>query len=371
MTTETLFSEQSPGLTRRVERMVGSRESAEDIAQEAFLRLWRSAPADLAPAQQVAWLNRTATNLALDELRGRVHRDHDELTESAVEALAADGAEAIAVRDALERISAHERLLVLLRFQAGLTYEEVAEMVAITPEAARKRVGRARTAFAAVYRGAGAADRPLILVETRDDPSPYFEWLRAAGADVRLVRPGPVEAQIALADGIVIGGSLIDVHPSLYGQRPRVKLNAPDATRDDREIRVTRAALEATLPVVGVCKGTQLMNIALGGSLYQDIQSDGATGRSHWRTRHAVETRPGTLARRILGSRAVVSSEHHQAADRLGAGVFGSARSEDSIFESLELRGERFALGMQWHPEHAESGVAGRRVAEALVEAAR
>ena len=369
--TETLFAEQAGGLTRRIERMVGSREAAEDISQEAFLRLWRSSPAGLTAPQQVAWLNRTASNLALDELRRHKVRRHDELDESAVEALAADGAEALAVRDALDRISAHERLLVLLRFQAGLTHGEIADLVAITPEAARKRVARARRSFAAAYSGASLPERPVILLETRDDPNPYVRWLEAAGAQVRLVRPGPIEAQVAIADGIVLGGSVVDVDPSLYGQRPRVKLNKPDPGRDRREIRVTRAALEASLPLVGVCKGAQLMNIALGGSLYQDIQADGLTSRSHWRTQHPVHTRPGTLARRVLGRRVEVSSEHHQAADRVGRGLRGTATSEDSVFESLELAAPgRFAIGLQWHPEHPESGEGGRRLAEALVDAA-
>ncbi|HET8975765.1 MAG TPA: sigma-70 family RNA polymerase sigma factor [Solirubrobacterales bacterium] len=371
MTTETLYLAHSPGLTRRLERMLGSREAAEDVAQEAFLRLWRRAPGDLEPDQQVAWLRRTASNLAIDELRRRKRRDHVDLDEEAVEAIAADGAESLAVRDALDRLSAHERLCVLLRFQAGLSYGQIAETLAITPEAARKRVSRARRSFAAAYRGARASDRPLILLEPRHEPGRYLRWLDDAGAEVRLVRPGPIEPQLAVADAIVISGSVNDLHPALYGERPRVRLNAPDPARDAREMRVTRAALDASLPLLGICGGAQLMNIALGGSLYQDIQADGAAGRSHWGVQHRIETRPGTLARRILGRGGEVSSEHHQAARRIGGGLRGTSRSDDSIFESLELGGQRFALGLQWHPEDAESGTAGLRMGEALVSAAR
>jgi gamma-glutamyl-gamma-aminobutyrate hydrolase PuuD len=111
------------------------------------------------------------------------------------------------------------------------------------------------------------------------------------------------------------------------------------------------------------------MNIALGGTLSQDINSDGLTRRSHWGIQHRIETRPGTLARRVLGRGGVVSSEHHQAARRIGRGLRGSSRSDDSIFETLELPG-RFAIGTQWHPEHLESGRTGRRLAAALVEEA-
>jgi RNA polymerase sigma factor (sigma-70 family) len=369
MTPEAIYERNSAGLVRRLERMLGSRESAEDLAQEAFLRLWQCAPADLGVAEQAAWLQRTATNLALDELRRRRVRDHGTLEEEAVAALAGDGAEALAVRETLAQLSAHERLLVLLRFQAGLSYAEIAETLAIGAEAARKRVARARRAFENAYLGLLPRQAPLVLLQTRDDPSPYVSWLEREGAEVRLLRPGSIERQIALADGVVIGGSVIDVHPALYREAPRVPLNAPDIRKDVLELRVTRAALEASLPLVGVCKGTQLMNIALGGSLYQDINLDGATRRSHWRTQHRIETRPGTLARRILGRGGVISSEHHQAARRIGRGLHGTSRSTDSIFESLELEG-RFAIGTQWHPEHPESGRSGRRVAAALVEEA-
>jgi putative glutamine amidotransferase len=371
MTAELIYERHRAGLVRRLERMLGSRESAEDFAQEAFLRLWQRAPADLGAAQQAAWLQRTATNLALDELRRRRHRDHGQLEEDAVAALAGDGAEALTVREALARLTAHERLLVLLRFQAGLSHAEIAETLAITPEAARKRVARARRVFADAYLGLLPHEAPVILLHARNDPAPYVRWLEREGAEVRMLRPGPIEPQIALADGIVTGGSVVDLHPALYREAPRAPLKAPDLRKDVRDLRVIRAALESSLPLVGVCQGVQLMNIALGGSLYQDIHVDGLTRRSHWGIQHRIENRPGTLARRVLGRGGVISSEHHQAARRIGHGLSGSSRSDDSIFESLELEG-RFAIGTQWHPEHPESGRTGRRLAAALVdEAAR
>jgi putative glutamine amidotransferase len=371
MTTELIYERHSAGLVRRLERMLGSREAGEDLAQEAFLRLWHRAPAGLSAAEQGAWLQRTATNLALDELRRRRHRDHRQLEEDAVAALAGDGAEALAVRESLARLSAHERLLVLLRFQAGLSHAEIAETLAITPEAARKRVARARHAFANIYLGLIPHEAPVILLHARNDPAPYVSWLEREGAEVRMLRPGPIEPQMALADGLVTGGSVIDVHPALYREAPRAPINAPDIRKDVRDLRVIRAALEASLPYVGVCQGLQLMNIALGGSLYQDIHVDGLTRRNHWGIQHRIETRPGTLARRVLGRGGVVSSEHHQAARRIGRGLRGSSRSDDSIFETLELEG-RFAIGTQWHPESPESGRTGRRLAAALVdEAAR
>lgn len=369
MTAETIYERHSTGLVRRLERMLGSREAAEDLAQEAFLRLWQRAPANLNPAEQGAWLQRTATNLALDELRRRRVRDHRQLEDDAVAALSGDHAEALTVREALGRLSAHERLLILLRFQAGLSHAEIAETLAISNDAARKRVERARRAFTDVYRGLLPREAPLILLHARNDPESYMRWLEREGAEVRILRPGPIEPQIALADGLVTGGSMIDVHPALYREAPRTSIKAPDIRKDLQDLRVIRAALEANLPYVGVCQGLQLMNIALGGSLYQDINQDGLTRRDHWGIQHRIETRPGTLARRVLGRGGVISSEHHQAARRIGRGLRGSSRSDDSIYECLELEG-RFAIGTQWHPEHPESGKTGRRLAAALVEEA-
>ena len=369
MTAELIYERHSARLVRRLERMLGSREAAEDLAQEAFLRLWQRAPRDLSAAEQAAWLQRTATNLALDELRRRRHRDHSELEEDAVAALSRDGAEALTVREALGCLSAHERLLVLLRFQAGLSHAEIAETLAITPEAARKRVQRARRAFADAYLGLLPREAPLVLLHARNDPAPYVRWLEREGAEVRMLRPGAIEPQIALADAIVTGGSVVDVHPALYRESPRAQLKRPDIRKDIQDLRVMRAALEANLPYVGICQGLQLMNIALGGSLYQDINQDGLTRRDHWGIQHRIETRPGTLARRVLGRGGVVSSEHHQAARRIGRGLRRSSQSDDSIFECLELEG-RFAIGTQWHPEHPESGRTGRRLAAALVDEA-
>jgi putative glutamine amidotransferase len=371
MTAEALFDDHADKITRRLERMVGSREAAEDLTQEAFLRLWRQAPSGLSAEQGTAWLYRTARNLAVDELRRRRLRDSEELRDSEIAALAGDESEALAVREALDRLTPHQRLLVLLRFQAGLSHREIGELLEISAEAARKRVGRARRAFAAAYCGTLPRAAPLILLETGDDPATYRAWLERAGAEVRLIRPGAIEPQLGVADGIVLGGSIIDVHPALYRERPRVRnLKAPDLSRDVRELRVMRAALEAGLPMVGVCKGHQLLNIALGGSLYQDIGEDGATRMPHWRTQHQVATRPGTHLRRILGRSAAVSSEHHQALREIGRGLRATSVSEDSLVEAVELPGERLVLGLQWHPEHPESGADGDQIAQALTAAA-
>ena len=371
MDAESIFESQSATLTRRLERMVGSREVAEDLSQEAFLRLWRRGPRDRPESEQRAWLQRTASNLAIDELRRRRRNDRPLFDdEAAAETIAADGADALVVGEALARLDPHHRLLVLLRFQAGLSHDEIGGLLAISAEAARKRVAVARRAFAAAYLGTAPDRHPVVLLETRDDRRPYVEWLEAAGAEVRPVRPGALEPQIALADAVVMGGGVIDLDPAIYGERPRVRLNTPDRARDLRELRTVRAAIEAGLPYVGICKGAQLLNVALGGTLYQDLQHDAATQRSHWQVQHPVVANPGSVARRILGRRAIVASEHHQGVRRMGRGLRGTSRSDDGILESIETTDDRFALGLQWHPEHQESEIAGRRIASALADAA-
>ena len=254
MTAEALFDRHAGNITRRLQRMVGSREVAEELTQETFLRLWRQAPSGLPAEQGAAWLYRTAGNLAVDELRRRRLRDSEVLRDSEIAALAGDEDEGLAVREALARLTPHQRLLVLLRFQAGLSHREIGDLLKTSAEAARKRVARARRAFAAAYRGTPRGG-PLILLETRDDPAPYRAWLERAGAEVRIVRPGAIGPQVALADGFILGGSVIDVHPSLYRERPRVRLKTPDLSRDVRELRTMRAALEAGCPMVGVCRG--------------------------------------------------------------------------------------------------------------------
>lgn len=188
---EALIRDEQDGLTRRLARVLGGdREAAEDLWQEALLRAWRSLPRESDRAGQRAWLQRTATNLAVDELRRRSRRRSlvlDDEPEQAVDGVQ----EPDAAREALARLDPHERFLVLLRFDAGFGYADIARLLEISEEAARKRVARARTAFVALYRAARAHPRPLILLVTRGErPEPYVRWLERAGASVRLSRGG-------------------------------------------------------------------------------------------------------------------------------------------------------------------------------------
>ena len=206
---ESLYDELRDPLTRRLERLVGDARTAEDLRQEAFARAWKSGPRDAGRGHMRAWLHRTAHNLAIDELRRRRTRDwvpyDDELAPAFYDA---DPEERIAAREALERLSAHERFLLLMRFEGGLSHAEIGKLLEIGEEAARKRVARARAALAEAHREVTPRERPLVLVLLGDERAePYERWIRAAGGDPRVLDLERFERQLASADGLVITGS--------------------------------------------------------------------------------------------------------------------------------------------------------------------
>jgi gamma-glutamyl-gamma-aminobutyrate hydrolase PuuD/DNA-directed RNA polymerase specialized sigma24 family protein len=373
MTFDAILTEQTGPLTRRLARMVGDRETAEDLRQETLARAWRGGPRDAAPPVVRAWLHRTATNLALDELRRRKRRDHVPLHAGLAGGATGPDDRDPVLRDALATLTAHQRLVLLLRFEAGLSLREVGELLDLTEDAARKRVARARAAFLDAYKNAGADDeRPtVVLLLGREDPAPYEAWLRASGARVRTLAGDRAGLDLAGADALVVGGSETDVHPGLYGETAGPHVRDTDLTRHLRDLSALRHALRNDLPIVGVCSGTQLLNVLHGGTLHQDLPADGYDALDH-RDAHAVATAGGTLARRLLGDTPGVVSEHHQAVKTLARGLRVTSTAPDGLIEALEVPGHRFALGVQWHPERCAGGPdgVGRRMADALVEAA-
>ena len=355
-----------PVVTRRLRALIDDRQTAEDLCQEALARAWRSAPRDAGPDRLRAWLLRTARNLAIDELRRRSRRDEIALDEGVGAAPAP--ADPLA-REALALLTPHERLVLLLRFEAGLSLRELGAALDLTEEAARKRVARARAAFVAAHGQLVAGDRrpTVAVVLGRDDGEAYRGWLERAGARVRMLereRPG---IDLVGADAIVLTGSLTDIHPGLYGERPGPHLRETDRYRDERDLAILRAALRADVPILGVCRGTQLLNILAGGDLVQHLDDVGPFA-NHGEP-HVVGTARGSLVRGSLGAGASVCSIHHQAVGRVGRGVRVAARAPDGLVEALEVPGRRFAVGVQWHPER-DDGPASARLAEALVEAA-
>lgn len=334
--------------------MLGDEHLAEDVRQEARLRAWRAQP-DRADAFE----RRAATNLAIDELRGRARRPEEPLADHHHAEADAGAGDA---REALGLLTAHQRLVLLLRFEVGLSLRELGELLDVGEDAARKRVARARAAFGAALHAVRAEDdRPTVLVLMgRDDPAPYAGWLQAAGARVRFHGPERPGLDLAGADALVLSGSTTDVHPRTYGASAGEHVVEPDLPRDLTDLRALGLALASDLPAIGICRGAQLLTVLHGGDLLQHVPA-------HLGDRpHAVSTSEGSTARRILGDAPSVLSDHHQAVGRLGRGLRVTAVAPDGLPEAVEVPGHRLALGTQWHPERG----GGERLAEAIVEAA-
>src|SRR4051794_19220299 len=371
---ETIFHEQQRPLMRRLVRMVGDRETAADLCQETFVRAWRKAPRDATPDQHRGWLHTTASHLALDELRRRRLRTHAPLDEELDGAPADDAIERMHAREAIQSLAPHERLVLLLRFEAGLSHREIGALLDVTEEAARKRVERARAAFITAIRRDHPDERPLVLfIRGEHDDAPFRRWIEKAGGRFKPIDHRDVDREIALADALLLGASHRDVDPSIYGEPDRFP-GSPypiDGDADRRDLRALRMALHRDLPIVGVCRGHQLLNIVHGGTLWQDIESEGASRSDHSGGEHAIHTGDNSLSRTIIGHHAHVASEHHQGVRRLGRGIRVTSATPDGMAEMLEVPARRFVVGLQWHPERPDVSDSGDRVAVALVHAAR
>src|SRR5947209_4493452 len=181
---EQLFTDERASLLRRLERMVGSPETAEELAQETFVRAWRRLPRDAAPDHQRAWLHRTATNLAVDELRRYRRATSVALWEAAAVA-AADELPDLVVEEALASLDPADAFLLRLRWDAGFPHADIAAILGISTEAARKRVFRARARFIEAYRSASRDGAPLVLLQHADgNGDQYVSWLERRGARV-------------------------------------------------------------------------------------------------------------------------------------------------------------------------------------------
>lgn len=201
----------------------------------------------------------------------------------------------------------------------------------------------------------------IAMPRMSTDPEPtvaqskYIESLARAGAGMRWVELSDPEQAVQDAltcDGLLLPGGG-DMDPKFYGQARIPACGEPNLLRDAAEPLLLRAFLAADKPVLGICRGIQVMNAALGGDLYQDIKPfEHLPHNGHWAKVHTVTVRRGTLLSRILGQDTVlVNSQHHQAVDRVAPGFTLAALSEDGIVEAIEKPDARFCLGVQWHPE--------------------
>jgi putative glutamine amidotransferase len=207
-------------------------------------------------------------------------------------------------------------------------------------------------------------------------PAVYFQGVTAAGGVAMLLPPQPVDPDIAERvldglDGLVITGGK-DVDPAAYGQAPHPATDEPGRQRDAWEFTLLGAALKRELPVLGICRGAQVLNVALGGTLHQHLPD--VLGHSGHRAGNAVfntlpvRTVPGTRLAALVGESVDVRCYHHQAIAELGEGLIVSAWDTDGVIEAVELPGNGFALAVQWHPEESLQDL---RLFAAIVDAAR
>ena len=190
-------------------------------------------------------------------------------------------------------------------------------------------------------------------------PADYVNAIERAGGRPLLVPPSEeaIEETLDALDGVVFSGGA-DLDPELYGQEPHPKTKGVVAQRDRGELALLRAALARDMPVLAVCRGSQVLNVALGGDLVQHLP-DVVGDEKHKHTPgvfsdHEVDVEPESRLGELLGDRAPVKSHHHQGFGKLGEGLRKTARAEDGTVEGLEDPSRRFALGVLWHPEAGE-----------------
>jgi putative glutamine amidotransferase len=172
-----------------------------------------------------------------------------------------------------------------------------------------------------------------------------------------------------------------DIDPVQYGEARNEKCHQPSAERDGTELALARWAMDGGMPLLAICRGIQVLNVAMGGSLFQDIQSQIPGAERHdWypnyprdRLSHAVAVNPGTRLARIAGAISLpVNSLHHQSIKDLAPGLVETGRSPDGIIEAVEAPDHPFAIGVQWHPEElAGRDARAQRLFDSLVEASR
>ena len=209
-------------------------------------------------------------------------------------------------------------------------------------------------------------------------PGIYIDGVNLAGGIAALLPPQPVDAEIASRvldglDGLVITGGR-DVDPAGYGQQPHRATDeaiTDNRQRDAFEFALVDGAIRRGMPLLGICRGAQVLNVALGGTLHQHLPD--VIGHTHHQLGNAVfatsavRTVAGTRLAALIGESSDAQCYHHQAIDRLGDGLIVSAQDSDGVIEAVEIPGQNFVLAVQWHPEERLDDL---RLFSAVVEAA-
>ena len=205
--------------------------------------------------------------------------------------------------------------------------------------------------------GSNSGPEPVIFL-----PQRYCHAIQEAGG-IPLILP-PVAARSGLrsilqrVDGLLISGGNFDIHPSYYGEKPIRALGSIKKDRTEFELELVDLACHRDVPLLGICGGAQAINVALGGSLYQDIATQlphavrHEQGTKRSKGGHRIIIHFGTQLRQIIQKQALeVNTTHHQAVRNLGQGLVVNATAQDGLIEGLESLRHSFVLGVQWHPE--------------------
>jgi putative glutamine amidotransferase len=212
-------------------------------------------------------------------------------------------------------------------------------------------------------------DMPVTLM-----PQTYIDLMTAAGCVPVLLPPQPgIERAVDRLDGLLLPGGG-DLDPGLYGAPQHPRTGRLNPRRDASEIVLAKAAIRTGVPVLGICRGLQVLNVVLGGTLHQHLPDivghEGHEPEPGVFGRQRVSLEPGSQIAKIMENElATVPCHHHQAIDRLGDGLTVTGRAEDGVIEAVELTGHPFAVAVQWHAEEDGGGAAG--LFGALVDAAR
>jgi putative glutamine amidotransferase len=221
----------------------------------------------------------------------------------------------------------------------------------------RPWVGITADVFAPDQRATRALREALVF-----SPRRYHRAIEAAGG-TGVILPATGSRVIlrqfaASLDGLLISGGNFDIHPRFYGEKAIKQLGTIKQDRTEFELELASLALQKDLPLLGICGGAQAINVALGGSLYQDIAAQLPQAMNHQQATkrnlagHRVQVQPGSRLRDIVKrSTLTVNTTHHQAIKLLGKGLVVNAIADDGVIEGIESNRHSFALGVQWHPE--------------------